>query len=148
MSASCFFYASRLIACFFFTVKVLRRGKEVSVTAEVGRLEDGEKIVAAQSGQTPPATAPASVSVLGMTVTTLSDELRAKFSIDTDIKGAVVTEVAADGPAAERDLRDHEACLAQGAISHLGIVVQDLARIDRRGLHRDQRCQRGARRNG
>jgi serine protease Do len=87
------------------TVKVLRKGKEVSVTAEVGRLEDGEKIVAAQSGQTPPATAPASVSVLGMTVTTLSDELRAKFSIDADIKGAVVTEVAADGPAAERNLQ-------------------------------------------
>ncbi|MGL6183736.1 MAG: PDZ domain-containing protein, partial [Aestuariivirga sp.] len=87
------------------TVKVLRKGKEVSVTAEVGRLEDGEKIVAAQSGQTPPATAPASVSVLGMTVTTLSDELRAKFSIDADIKGAVVTEVAADGPAAERSLQ-------------------------------------------
>ena len=41
------------------TVKVLRKGKEVSVTAEVGRLEDGEKIVAAQSGQTAPATAPA-----------------------------------------------------------------------------------------
>jgi serine protease Do len=86
-------------------VKVLRKGKEVSVTAEVGRLEDGEKIVAAQSGQTPPATAPASVSVLGMTVTTLSEDLRAKFSIDADIKGVVVTEVEADGPAAERNLQ-------------------------------------------
>ena len=53
-------------------VKVLRKGKEVSVTAEVGRLEDGEKIVAAQSGQTPPATAPAVVTVLGMTVTSLT----------------------------------------------------------------------------
>jgi serine protease Do len=87
------------------TVKVLRKGKEVSVTAEVGRLEDGEKLVAAQSGQSAPAEAPASVNVLGMTVTTLTEELRSRYNIDADLKGAVVTEVTPNGPAAERNLQ-------------------------------------------
>ena len=85
------------------TVKLLRKGKEVIVTAEVGRLEDGEKLVATQEGA-PSGSAPAVVTVLGMTVTTLTDELRAKYSVDAEVKGAVITEVAAEGPAADKRL--------------------------------------------
>jgi serine protease Do len=84
-------------------VKVLRKGEEVIVTAEVGRLEDGEKMAAAQTpgkGET----APAVITTLGMTVSSMTDDLRAKYSIDKDLKGAVITEVAADGPAAEKRL--------------------------------------------
>ncbi|WP_421694757.1 DegQ family serine endoprotease [Aestuariivirga sp.] len=81
-------------------VKLLRKGKEVSVTAEVGRLEDGEKLADA-SGQ-PAKPAPAVVTVLGMTVTSITDELRTKYGIDKELKGAVVTEVAKDGPAADK----------------------------------------------
>ncbi len=82
------------------TVKVLRKGKEVTVTAEVGRLEDGEKLVAQQDG----GSAPAVVTVLGMTVATLTDDLRAKFKTDPEVKGAVITEVATEGPAADKKL--------------------------------------------
>ena len=86
-------------------VKALRKGKEMSFTVEVGRLEDGEKVVAQQddSTKTVPA-APAVVTALGMTFTTLTDELRAKFSVDKDLNGAVVTEVAQTGAAAEKHL--------------------------------------------
>ena len=84
-------------------VKLLRQGKEVMVMAEVGRLEDGEKVVASQDGSAPQP-APAVVTVLGMTLTTLTDELRAKYKIDPDIKGAVITEVASDGVAGEKRL--------------------------------------------
>ena len=82
------------------TVKVLRKGKEVTVTAEVGRLEDGEKLVAEQDG----GSAPAVVTLLGMTVATLTDELRVKFKTDAEVKGAIITEVAAEGPAADKKL--------------------------------------------
>jgi len=82
------------------TVKVLRKGKEVTVTAEVGRLEDGEKLVAQQDG----GSAPAVVTVLGMTVATLTDDLRVKFKTDAEVKGAIITEVAAEGPAADKKL--------------------------------------------
>jgi serine protease Do len=82
------------------TVKVLRKGKEVTVTAEVGRLEDGEKLVVQQAG----GSAPAVVTLLGMTVATLTDELRVKFKTDAEVKGAIITEVAAEGPAADKKL--------------------------------------------
>ncbi len=84
-------------------VKVLRKGKEITVSVEVGRLEDGEKLVADQEGTTSPQAA-AVVTVLGMTVSSMTDELRKKYTIDTEIKGAVITEVAPDGAAAEKKL--------------------------------------------
>ncbi|MBC8037407.1 MAG: Do family serine endopeptidase [Rhizobiales bacterium] len=86
------------------TVKLLRQGKEMTVTTEVGRLEDGEKVVAQQDGTTDKAAAPAVATVLGMTVTSMTEELRKKYSIDADVKGAVVTEVAAEGSAADNRL--------------------------------------------
>jgi len=85
-------------------LKVLRKGKEVALTAEVGRLEDGEKVADASAGKKPEKPAPAVVTVLGMTVTSITDELRAKYGIDKDLKGAVITEVAKDGAAADKRL--------------------------------------------
>jgi serine protease Do len=83
-------------------VKVLRKGKEIILMAEVGRLEDGEKVVAQQDKDTAPA--PAVTTTLGMTVTSMTDELRQKYAIDDTIKGAVVTEVTPDSAAADKRL--------------------------------------------
>jgi len=87
-------------------VKLLRKGEEVSVTAKVGRLEDGEKLAAASSGSEggSAAEAPASVRLLGMTLSSMSEELRTKFGIDKDLEGAVVTEVVEGSAAAEKRL--------------------------------------------
>jgi serine protease Do len=85
-------------------VKIFRKGKELQITAEVGRLEDGEKVVAQQDSTLGGAPAPAVTTTLGMTVSSMTDELREKFKIDADIKGAVVTEVTADSPAADKKL--------------------------------------------
>ncbi len=85
-------------------VKVLRKGEELSLTAEVGRLEDGEKLADSGQGAQKSPTAPAVVTVLGMTVSSMTDELRTKYSIDKDLKGAVITEVAKEGPAADKRL--------------------------------------------
>lgn len=85
-------------------VKIFRKGKELEITAEVGRLEDGEKVVAQQDSTSGGAPAPAVTTALGMTVSSMTDELREKFKIDAEIKGAVVTEVTPDGPAADKKL--------------------------------------------
>jgi serine protease Do len=85
-------------------VKVFRKGKEVDLMAEVGRLEDGEKVVAQQDKNTTAPAAPAVTTVLGMTVTSMTDELKQKYAIDDDIKGAVITEIAPDGAAADKRL--------------------------------------------
>jgi serine protease Do len=42
--------------------------------------------------------------VLGMTITSMTDELKQKYAIDDEIKGAVITEVTADSAAAEKRL--------------------------------------------
>ena len=87
-------------------VKVLRKGKELSFDVEIGRLEDGEKLVAQQQGgdgKTPPPV-PTVVTALGMTIATMTDDLRSKYSLDKDLKGVVVTEVAQTGPAADKHL--------------------------------------------
>ncbi len=85
-------------------VKVFRKGKEVSLTAEVGRLEDGEKTVAQKLTDPKAPPAPAVATMLGMTVTSMTDELRQKYAIDDEVKGAVITEVAANGAAADKRL--------------------------------------------
>ena len=85
-------------------VKLLRKGQEVTVMAEVGRLEDGEKIAAADPGKVQVPPAPAVVTVLGMTVSSMTDELRTKYTVDAELNGAVITEVAAEGAAAEKRL--------------------------------------------
>lgn len=76
-------------------VTVLRDGKEQDIKVTLGRLEEGEKVVAAQDKQqTPdkPATA-ATATVLGMSLSDMSDALRTKFKIGDKLKGVVVTDV-------------------------------------------------------
>jgi serine protease Do len=79
-------------------VKVMRKGRELVVTAEVGRLEDGEKLASIQTSTD----ATAAVTTLGMTISPLTDQLRQQYAIDEGLKGAVVTAVESDSPAAER----------------------------------------------
>jgi len=85
-------------------VKVLRQGKEMTFTVAVGRLEDAEKSAGEEGGSTGGETAPAIVKTLGLTVSTLTDELRDQYKVDADVKGAIITEVEADSPAADKHL--------------------------------------------
>jgi serine protease Do len=116
------------------TVKLLRKGKEVSVTTEVGRLEDGEKVVAQQDGSTDKA-APAVATVLGMTVTSMTDELKKKYSVDEDVKGAVVTEVAAEGPAADKRLEPGDVITEAGEKQVIGAgdIAERVAEAEKAG---------------
>ena len=88
--------------------------------AEVGRLEDGEKIAAATPGTAPAPAAPAVVTMLGMTLSSMTDELRAKYGVDAEIKGAVITEVASDGAAAEKRLEPGDVITEAGEKEVLG----------------------------
>jgi serine protease Do len=77
----------------------------MTLMAEVGRLEDGEKLAAGPADQNGGGViAPAVVTTLGMTVSSMTDELRSKYNIDEEVKGAVITEVAPEGPAADKRL--------------------------------------------
>jgi serine protease Do len=86
-------------------VELWRGGKKVRVTANIGELEEAEKQALLTSGGPQPAPAePDRVESLGLELSALSDEMKSKYSLDSDASGVVVTDVDPDGPAA-RDLR-------------------------------------------
>ena len=96
-------------------VKVLRDGKEQVLKVTLGRLEEGEKLAAAaDSKKAETAPAAATVEVLGMTLSDLSDETRKTFKLDDKVQGCVVSEVAKDGAAAEKSLAAGDVILEAG----------------------------------
>lgn len=92
-------------------VKVMREGKLVELSTEVGRLEDGEKLVAAA----PEAGVPADTAeALGMKLSIISDEQRQRFKIDEGLEGAIVTDVDPSGPAAEKRIEPGDVIIEAG----------------------------------
>jgi serine protease Do len=73
----------------------------------VGELQDDEQQQAALTPNTPtPPAAPATaVKALGLSLAAVTPELKQKFSLADDAAGVVVTEVANDSPAAEKNLQ-------------------------------------------
>jgi len=75
-------------------VIVIRKGKEETHSVTIGRLEDSEKVAAADAKKD---AAPAEKSVvqrtLGLELAGITDDLRKKFKIRDNIKGVLVTGV-------------------------------------------------------
>jgi serine protease Do len=75
-------------------VVVIRKGKEETYKVKLGRLEDGEKLAAADAKKD---AAPPEKSVvqktLGLELSSLSDDLRKKFKVRDNVKGVLVTGV-------------------------------------------------------
>ncbi len=87
-------------------VVVIRKGKQETHKVTVGRLQDNEKVAAADTGKD---NAPAEKSVvqktLGLELSGLTDDLRKKFKVRDDIKGVLVTGVDASVAMADPDKR-------------------------------------------
>jgi serine protease Do len=94
-------------------VKLIRKGKEMSLNVTIGRLEDGEKLVAKADAKAE-ASAATTVTTLGMTVSTLTDDLRSKFKVEEKVKGAIITEVAKEGPATDKGLEVGDVIMEAG----------------------------------
>ena len=100
-------------------VKVLREGAEVMLDVTLGRLEDGEKLIAASQPQErmlPPAVeapSPGLKELLGLEVGPIDDEAREAFDIGEGTEGLVILDVE-KGSDAER----------QGLLS--GLVISEV----------------------
>jgi serine protease Do len=103
-------------------VKAMRKGVEKSFNVTIGRLEDGEKKLAMNDPAKDKLDAPATVTTLGMTVSSLTDELRTKYKTDEKVKGAIVTEVAQDGAAAEKGVEAGDVITEAGGKAVEGAV--------------------------
>jgi len=85
-------------------VVLWRKGAEVTLKVAVGELtEEAEQKTLASVEPAP--SAAATIDLLGLKLSAITDELRKKFQIPADAEGVVVVEVAQQGPAAEKDMR-------------------------------------------
>ncbi|MCC4243115.1 DegQ family serine endoprotease [Stappia indica] len=102
------------------SVVVLRKGEEVTLQVTLGRLEEADASAAADS-TAPSDEAPANETptVLGMTLSALTEELRTQYSIAADVKGVVVTAVEDGSGAAEKRIAAGDVIVevAQEAVS-------------------------------
>jgi len=92
---------------------IVRGGKEETKKVRLGRLEDGEKVAARDAGKDKPeSTGPASQSALGLELSRLTEELRARFQIKDTVKsGVLITSVDPSSNAAEKRLQPGEILL-------------------------------------
>jgi len=91
-------------------IVVWRGGKEVPLKLKIGEQEEAEKTNVSAQGpaKKPPEQDQAVTSTieqLGLTLQKISDQLREKYGLSDSAKGVVVTKVAADSPAAEKQLQ-------------------------------------------
>ena len=95
-------------------IVIVRGGKEQVKTVKLGRLEDGEKTAANEVGTRDKSetVTPGSFSALGLELSRLTDELRARFQIKDTVKtGVLITAVDPRSEAAEKRLSPGEILL-------------------------------------
>jgi serine protease Do len=119
-------------------VLILRDGKEQNVKVTLGRLEDGEEQMAANEGgggDDGAGKAPADVEVLGMTLSSITDELRTQYEIAEDLKGVVITKVGEGSLAAGRGLNPGDVVteVAQDAVNTPEDVTKKIAELKTAG---------------
>lgn len=113
-------------------VVVLRRGDEVTLQVTLGRLEE----VSAKPGEDDtaedkPAEKPAEQEILGMVLAELDDEARAKFSIEEDVQGVLVSEVKPDSAAAEKRVQAGDVIkeVAQNPVATPEDVIAEVGKV-------------------
>jgi serine protease Do len=94
-------------------IVILRGGKEESRKVKLGRLEDGEKVASREDGkEKSEPSAPSSQSTMGLELSRLTDELRARYQIKDTVKsGVLITSVDPSSSAAEKRLQAGEILL-------------------------------------
>jgi len=87
-------------------VVIVRKGKEEKKTVRVGRLEESDKKLASITPNAPAEEKQgAAKKALGLDLADINDDLRRKYNIKDNVKGAVVTAVEQNSPAGEKQMK-------------------------------------------
>nr|WP_244304597.1 Do family serine endopeptidase [Roseibium aestuarii] len=117
-------------------VKLWRKGEEVTLKVELGRLEEAaEAAESDKSGTDTPEPAVTDEEVLGMVLSELDDEARAKFGISEEVTGVLVSEVAAGSPAEEKRIEAGDVIkeVAQEPVATAQEVIDAVAALKAEG---------------
>ncbi len=107
-------------------VLVFRDGETKTLMVTLGRREDAERAVPASA---PATEEPMSADIMGLKITTLTDELREGLGLPDGTEGLVVEDVAEDSEAFEKGLRAGDVITEAG--QEVVATVADLeARIE------------------
>jgi len=90
-------------------VKIIRDGKELMKSVQLGRLEDA---LASSQGSKPKPQK--SIIVAGMTLSTITDEIRTRMELDPDIDGLLVSNVEAGSDAEDKGIRKGDIIIKSG----------------------------------
>jgi serine protease Do len=85
-------------------VVIIRKGKEETKTVTLGRLEDGEKLAAADQKSDSPPDKTVVKKALGIELANMSNDLRKRYKIKDTVKGVVITGIDSNSPAADKRL--------------------------------------------
>lgn len=118
-------------------VMVLRDGEEVEIAVTLGRLEEGEKLIAAQA-EADESDAAKPVEVLGMLLGEIDEESSAKFELADDAEGVLIIEVVENSNAAEKQVRAGDVIqeVSQQKVSNVDDVVKRIAELKEEGGRR------------
>jgi serine protease Do len=86
-------------------VELLRKGEKKTMQVAVGRLEDDEDKVSLGAQKPADSEKPSPTSILGLSLTPITDEMRTKFGFDPKVKGLIVTEIDPQSPAASKNIK-------------------------------------------
>src|SRR5947207_118346 len=116
-------------------VVVIRKGREETKTVTLGRLEDGEKVAAADSKGDVPAEKPVVKKTLGLELANMSDDLRRRYKIKDTVKGVVITGVDASSAAADKRLSPGDVIveIAQEAVASTGDLQAKIDKLKKDG---------------
>jgi serine protease Do len=117
-------------------VVIVRKGKEEKKTVKVGRLEDSDKKLASITANGPAEEKPAAVKkALGLDLADINDDLRKKYDIKDNVKGAVVTAVEQNSSAAEKQMKPGDTIveISQVAVASAADVQKRVDQLKKEG---------------
>ena len=117
-------------------VEVLRGTTRKTIKVAVGRLvEDDDKAEAPPGGEPPTGKAPDVVALIGLKLSALTDELRAKYGLDAKARGVVVTEIDPKSPAAQKNIKIGDLIVEAGQepVTSTEDVVRGIEKVRKAG---------------
>jgi serine protease Do len=116
-------------------VVIIRKGKEETKTVTLGRLEDGEKLAAADPKSEGTPDKSVVKKTLGLELANMSDDLRKRYKIKDTVKGVIITGVDANSAAADKRLAPGDVIveIAQEAVANADELQAKIDKLKKDG---------------